>query len=277
MNMTLLGKEIRMKRLLNAKTGRLLAVAVDQAMARGIFDELMPIGRKITEIVEGGPDAMTMHKGIAEMCFPQHAGKTALILKCSTFSPWQPNYDAWVTDVEEGIRLGADAVSMGCIIGGDDQPEQLRNLGLISGKAAAYGIPMIAHIYPRGNLIPKEEKDDWKHIAYAVRAGAELGVDIVKTKYTGDPDTFRKVVESTPCKVVVAGGETGTRIEEYFQMARDVIDAGGTGITFGRFVWNTSNPTAIVKALDHVIHQNGTVKEAVEIYNELMGQSNRSK
>lgn len=267
--MSLLGKEIRLQRLLNKDTGRLLAVAVDQATARGIYEELMPIGRKISEIVAGGPDAMTMHKGIAEMCFPQHAGKTALILKCSTFSPWQPNYDAWVADVEEGIRLGADAVSMGCIVGGDDQPEQLRNLGLISGQAAKYGIPMIAHIYPRGNLIPSDEKDHWKHVAYAVRAGAELGVDIVKTKYTGDPETFRKVVEATPCKVVVAGGESGSRIEDYFQMAKDVIEAGGIGITFGRFVWSNSNPTAIVKALDYVIHRNGSVKEAVELFYDL--------
>lgn len=267
--MSYLGKEIRMNRLLNPKTGRLLAVAVDQAIARGIFEELMPIGRKIDEIVAGGPDAMTMHKGIADMCFRPHAGKTGLILKCSSFSPWQPNYDAWVADVEEGIRLGADAVSMGCIVGGDDQPEQLRNLGLISGKAAAYGIPMIAHIYPRGNQIPESEKNDWKHVAYAVRAGAELGVDIIKTKYTGDPETFSKVVQSTPAKVVVAGGESGTRLEDYFQMAKDVIEAGGIGITFGRFVWNNSNPTAIVKALAHVIHENGSVKEAVELYNEL--------
>ncbi|MEW9674515.1 class I fructose-bisphosphate aldolase, partial [Ammoniphilus sp. 3BR4] len=264
--MSYLGKEIRMSRLLNPKSGRLLAVAVDQAIARGIFEELMPIGRKIDEIVAGGPDAMTMHKGIADMCFRQHAGKTGLILKCSSFSPWQPNYDAWVADVEEGIRLGADAVSMGCIVGGDDQPEQLRNLGLISGKAAAYGIPMIAHIYPRGNQIPEDEKDHWKHVAYAVRAGAELGVDIIKTKYTGDPESFSKVVQSTPAKVVVAGGESGTRLEDYFQMAKDVIGAGGVGITFGRFVWNNSNPTAIVKALAHVIHEDGSVKEAVELY-----------
>jgi len=275
--MAVLGKEIRMNRLLNSETGRLLAVAVDQATARGIFDELMPIGRKITEIVAGKPDAMTMHKGIAEMCFPQHAGKTALILKLSTFSPWQPNYDAVVTEVEEAIRLGADAVSMGCIIGGEDQPEQIRNLGLAAGKAAAYGIPMIAHIYPRGNLIPKEEKDHWKHVAYAVRLGAEFGVDIVKTKYTGDPDSFRKVVEATPARVVVAGGESGTRNEDYFQMARDVIDAGGYGITFGRFVWNTKNPTAIVQCLHHIIHKNGTVKEAVELFNELTSQSAASK
>ncbi|MDF2792227.1 MAG: fructose-bisphosphate aldolase [Neobacillus sp.] len=268
--MAFLGKEIRMNRLLNQQSGKLLAVAVDQALARGIFDELMPIQRKLDEIVAGGPDAITMHKGIADMCYRPHAGKTGFILKCSTFSPWQPNYDAWVTEVDEAVRLGADAVSMGCIVGGDDQPEQLRNLGVIAGQAAAHGLPMIAHIYPRGNQIPEAEKNDWKHVAYAVRAGAELGVDIVKTKYTGNPETFAKVVASTPGKVVVAGGDNGNNIEDYFQMVYDVIDAGGVGITFGRIVWNNPNPTAVVKAFKNIIHHKGTVKETLELYNELI-------
>ncbi|MGJ9384218.1 class I fructose-bisphosphate aldolase [Salipaludibacillus sp. CF4.18] len=270
--MSLLGKEIRMSRLLNQNDGKLLAVAVDQAVARGIFEELMPIERKVSEIVAGGPDAITMHKGIADSCFREHVGKAGFILKCSTFSPWQPNSDAIVTDVKEGILLGADAISIGCIVGGDDQPEQIRNLGLMAGEAHALGIPVIAHIYPRGNKIPLEEKNDWKHAAYAVRLGAELGVDIVKTKYTGDPESFHKVVSSTPSKVVVAGGDIGNNLEDYFQMIHDVIDAGGTGITFGRVVWNNSNPTAIVKSFKHIIHNNGTVKEANELYKDLINQ-----
>jgi len=252
----------------------LLAVAVDQAMARGIFDELMPIDRKISEIVTGGPDAITMHKGLAEKCFRKHAGKTGLILKCSTFSPYQPNYDTWVTDVEAAVKLGADAVSMGCIVGGDDQYEQLRNLGMIADKALDYGIPLVAHIYPRGNQIPKEEQNNWKNVAYAVRTGAELGVDIVKTKYTGSPETFQKVIESAPCKVVVAGGYIGHNPEDYFQMVRDVIDVGGAGITFGRFVWNNNNPTATVKTLAALIHEGLSVSEALELYNELLNQNN---
>ncbi|MBD1379789.1 class I fructose-bisphosphate aldolase [Metabacillus arenae] len=268
--MSFLGKEIRLNRLLHSETGRYLGVAVDQATARGIFDELMPIERKISEIVAGKPDGITMHKGIAEKCFAKHAGKTSLVLKASTFSPWQPNYDTQVASVNEAIRLGADAISMGCIVGGDDQPEQLRNLGEIADKASAAGLPLIAHIYPRGNQIPDHEQNDWKNVAYAVRAGAELGVDIVKTKYTGSPKTFEKVTASTPGKVVVAGGEIKGGVESYFQAVKDVLDAGGAGITFGRFAWNTENPTAIVKALSSIIHNDRTVKEALELYNELM-------
>src|SRR5699024_1115649 len=148
--MALLGKEIRMNRLLH-EDGKLLGVAVDQASARGIFDELMPIERKVEEIAAAEPDAMTMHKGIADTCFRPHVGKTSLIFKASTFSPWQPNSDVPVANVEEAIRYGADAISMGCIVGGDDQPEQLSNLATIAGEAHSVGLPVVAHIYPRGN------------------------------------------------------------------------------------------------------------------------------
>ncbi len=270
--MSLLGKEIRLNRLLH-EDGRLLAVAVDQATARGVFDELMPIERKVDEIVEARPDAMTMHKGIADSCFHQHAGKTSLIFKASTFSPWQPNSDVQVANVQEAIRYGADAVSMGCIVGGEDNLEQLQNLSTLAGEAHSNGLPVVAHIYPRGNQIPADEKNDWRHAAYAVRAGAELGVDIVKTKYTGDPESFHKVVSSTPARVVVAGGDIGNNVEDYFQMVHDVIQAGGTGITFGRIVWNRNNPTAVVKAFKHIIHNNGSVKEAIELHEQLLNDN----
>jgi DhnA family fructose-bisphosphate aldolase class Ia len=160
---------------------------------------------------------------------------------------------------------------MGCIVGGKDQPTQLRNLGLISKQAAQFGMPLVAHIYPRGEYIDKKDRYDWKNIAYAVRAGAELGVDIIKTSYTGDPDTFQKVIEACPARVVVAGGEVGDKIEDYLQMTRDIMDVGGAGVTYGRFVWEYEHTTELIKVLQFIIHENGSVKEAMELLRELEG------
>ena len=267
--MAFLGKEIRMKRLLNPKSGKLLAITVDHSIARGIQTGLIPIQKTIDSIVAGKPDAMTMHKGIAESCFWPHAGKTALILKCSSFSPYQPGFDTWVTDVEEAVRMGADAASMGCIVGGDVQPEQLRQLGQMSKQASSFGMPLVAHIYARGNLIDKKDVYNWKNVAYAVRAGAELGVDIIKTSYTGSPDTFAQVCEACPGRVVAAGGEVGNKIEDYFKMTRDLMDCGAAGVTYGRFVWEYHDITSLVKALGFIIHQNKSVKETMEYLADL--------
>lgn len=267
--MAFLGKEIRLSRLLHAKSGRMLAITVDHSIARGIMTGLIPIRKTLASVVEGAPQAVTMHKGIAEQCFNAHAGKVALIMKCSSFSPYQPGFDTWVTDVEEAVRLGADAVSMGCILGGPEQPEQLRQLGQISKQAASFGMPLVAHIYPRGSLIEKKDQYEWKNVAYAVRAGAELGVELIKTNYTGSPETFSRVVEACPARVVVAGGEIGSDIESYLRMTRDVIDAGGAGVTYGRFVWEYPQIPELIRTLAFMIHENGSYEDGVAMLKEL--------
>lgn len=269
--MSFLGKEIRMKRLLNQKSGKLLAITVDHSIARGIQGGLIRIQQTIDKIIEGEPDAITMHKGIADLCFRQHAGKVALIVKCSSFSPFQPGFDTWVTDIEEVVRLGGDAASMGCILGGPEQPEQLRQLGLMAKSAATFGIPLAAHIYPRGSYIEKKDQYDWKNVAYAVRAGAELGVDIIKTNYTGSPETFVKVIDACPARVVIAGGEVGKTIEDYLKMTKDVMEIGAAGVTYGRFVWEYPHIPELIRVLKFIIHENGSYKEAVELLHDLVG------
>ena len=199
-----------------------------------------------------------MHKGIAEKCFTQYAGKVPLVVKCSTFSPYQPDLDTAVADVEEAVRLGADAVSIGCMVCGDTQPIQLAAMGKMAKDAANFGMPLIAHIYPRGNHITKDDFYKEEYIAYAARLGAELGVDIVKTSYTGDIESFSKVVQACPARLVVAGGDPGQDIASFFQMTHDVLDAGAIGVTYGRFVFQYRDPASLIKAIASIIHGNAS-------------------
>ena len=256
-----LGKEIRMKRLLNEKTGRLLAITVDHAIARGVLPGLERIQETIAKVMEGGPDSLTMQKGIAEKCFAPYAGRVSLILKSTSFSPYQEAFDTPTADVEEAVRLGADAISVGVLVGGQSQPQMITHLARVCKEAASAGVPVVCHIYPRGEFI--ENQKDYRNVRYAVRVAAELGVDIIKTNYPGSAEDFQKVVEASPAHVVVAGGSPGKDIISYFQMTRDVIDAGGLGVTYGRFVWQHENPGRVVKALAAMIHEDAGVEEAM--------------
>lgn len=262
----LLGKKIRLNRLLSDPSGKYLGITVDHAMARGVFSGLEDIRPLVGKIVAGKPDALTMHKGIATTCFEEYAGKVPLVLKVTTFAPVHPYQDIQVTSPQEAVTYGADAISIGAILLGEHQQHQIEQLGRISDEAHRLGIPVLAHIYPRG----LQSKEDWlkpENLIYAVRLGAELGVDIVKTMYSGDPDSFAKVVAAAPIKVAVAGGDSHT-IEETFKTAHDVIVAGGVGITFGRSVIQAESPTAFVQALGKIVHEGFEVKEAVEFYQE---------
>ena len=275
--MAMLGKAIRMARLVNQKSGTFMAITVDHSLSRGILKGLIPIQDTIDKIVAGRPDAMTMTKGIAESCWWKHAGSdVSLLLKCSNYSPVQPTSDVIFGSVEEGVRMGADAVSIGAMMLGDHQGEQVREIGRFSQKCMELGMPLIGHIYPKGESVAKSDQTKWENIAYCVRAGAELGVDIVKTTYTGSPDTMRKVVEAVPAatRVVIQGGDACKTLDDYLQMTREAMDCGVGGVTMGRFVFDYQDITALVVVLRKIIHEDYTVKEAKELLAQLENDKN---
>lgn len=265
----MIGKEIRMARLIPGADGKYFGLTVDHAMGRGVMRGLDTIDDTLAKMAAGGPNAITMHKGIAEKCFAPYAGKVPLVLKLTTFGVYHFDEDVEVADVEEALVMGADAVSVGCILGGDIQDEQLRMLARISKEAYRWGMPLISHIYPRGNLIVGEDQYSVENVTYAARTAAELGVDLIKTNYTGDPDSFAKVVQAVPTRVAIAGGMKCKTVEEYLQMTRDVMDAGAAGVTYGRFVFQYEHVTALVKTLGQVIHNGLSVKEAMEFLTQL--------
>jgi DhnA family fructose-bisphosphate aldolase class Ia len=261
-----LGKEVRLNRLLDPASKRFVGITVDHAMARGVLSGLVNIKETVAKVVAGQPNAITMHKGIAEKVFSPYAGQVPFILKSTTFAPYHPQYDTPVADVEEAIRLGADAISVGVIVGGPEQATQLTHLAQVSKEAAAAGLPLVAHIYPRGSQV-KDPKDT-DAVAYAVRAAAELGVDIVKTNWTGSTESFAKVVAACPAYVVIAGGAPGNDLETYLRMTWEGIQAGTAGVTYGRFVWGDQNPAAVIAALKAIVHQGATVNKALGVYRE---------
>ncbi|HGE72214.1 TPA: fructose-bisphosphate aldolase, partial [Candidatus Poribacteria bacterium] len=57
----LLGKLIRLNRLFNQKTGRMLTVAMDHTISYGVISGLDCIQKTIDEVVNACPDAVMMH------------------------------------------------------------------------------------------------------------------------------------------------------------------------------------------------------------------------
>lgn len=265
-----LGKNIRMARLFDKKHGRFMEILVDHTIARGIQPGLMNISDKISQIVEGHPNAITMHKGLARTIFPAHSGSgVSLILKASTPSPYNPTCHAFVADLTEAAAYGADAVAIGGIFGSKDQLIQMEKIGKIAKEADRLGIPVIGHIYPNGELIERNQREAWQNVAYAARAGAELGVDILKVHHSGEPDEFAKIVDSVPAPVVLAGGTAGETVSDYLHMARNALDAGAAGVAFGRFVWNYPYVTELIKAIRLLVIDDARVKEALEFLADL--------
>jgi class I fructose-bisphosphate aldolase len=262
--MTTLGKAVRLARLQNPASGRILTIALDHAASYGVLRGLENIKEIVDQVASGEPDAIMLMKGPAARCFEPYAGRIALILKSSNISPYHPEHDVWVSRVEDAVRLGADAIAMALTVGSIHQPQLLANLATLVREAEQVGMPVIVHAYPNGELIPPDQWYSTERVIYAARMAMEVGVDIIKTFYTGSAETFAQVVETAAPALVVAAG--GARLEtdaDVLHMAYNVVQAGAAGITFGRNVWQSENPASMIRALRQIIHQNASVDEVI--------------
>lgn len=260
----MIGKKIRLERIINRHTGRTVIAPMDHGVSNGPMKGIIDIDKTVESISQGGADAILMHKGIVEQGHRGYGKDIGLIvhLSASTSLAPNPNNKVIVTSVEKAIQLGADAVSVHVNLGSETESEMLQELGEISETCSYWGIPLLAMMYPRGQKV--ENEHDVELVKHAARVGSELGVDIVKTNYTGDPDSFKEVVEGALVPVVIAGGPKVDTDEELLQMVKDSIEVGGAGVAFGRNLFQAENPGKITKAISEVVHDDLEVNEALK-------------
>jgi putative autoinducer-2 (AI-2) aldolase len=166
------------------------------------------------------------------------------------------------TSIDEIIRVNASAVGISVFIGSDYERETLKNLATLVNACEGYGIPVMA-VTAVGRELDKRE---YRYLALSCRIAAELGAKVVKTYWCDEH--FDKVVEGCPVPVIMAGGPKCETDLEVLEFVADGIKKGAVGINLGRNVWQSAHPAAMAKALRAVVHDNVSVKQAHEIFNE---------
>ncbi len=261
--MSEIGKRIRLERIIDRKTKRTVIVPIDHGLTMGPIAGIEDMTDTINKVAEGGANAVVLHKGIVRAGHRGYGKDIGLIihLSGSTSLGPDPQSKVPVATVEEALRLGADAVSVHVNVGAANEPEQLRSLGQVAETCATWGLPLFAMMYPRGPKIKVEH--DPTMVGHAARVGAELGADIIKTVYTGDINSFRKVVRGCPVPIVIAGGPKMATERDVLQMTVEAVKAGAIGVSIGRNVFQHRNPIAMTRALAKIVHEGATVERAM--------------
>jgi predicted phospho-2-dehydro-3-deoxyheptonate aldolase len=255
------GKTRRLKQIFQ-KDNRTVIVPMDHGVTVGPIQGITNMQNITNQLIKGKVDAILVHKGIARRIDVDGAGLIVMLSGMSNLSP-NVNAKVQVCSVQEALRLGADAVSVHVNVGAQDEDKMLANLGKVSEECDAFGIPLLAMMYPRGPKIANEHAVEV--VAHAARIGAELGADIIKTNFTGSIDSFKQVTESCPAPVVIAGGPKCKSPQEVLQTTFDALQAGAAGLSIGRNVFQCDNPTGIAKALSAIVHENATVEQAEKL------------
>ncbi len=260
------GKTRRLNRIFQADN-RTVVVPMDHGVSIGPVKGIENMQDTITRLLKGGADAFVLHKGIAKCV---NVEKAALIVHLSAISNLTPNSQCkiQVCTVQEAVRLGADAVSVHVNVGALDECIMLAALGRVADECDQYGMPLLAMMYPRGPSVPNEHS--FEAVSHAARLGYEIGADIVKTNYSGDVDSFRRVVQSVKVPVVVAGGPRAGKNSEVLNMIAESIRAGATGVSIGRNIFQHEDPTTMTSAIVSIVHGNKSSQEA----EALLGESN---
>ena len=124
----------------------------------------------------GGADAVLMHKGLVR-CSHRNAGKdVGLIvhLSASTMLSPQGNTKALVGTVEEGIKHGADCVSVHVNLGDPNERLMLADLGRVAAACDDWHMPLLAMMYARGPAI----KNGFALLTEERRATGIFGIQI---------------------------------------------------------------------------------------------------
>ena len=252
--------------------GRAVMVAINHGMALGPARGIERMHALLSSLMPERPDSLTIHKGIAMRYMDLYAGKAALILKSTNATRFFTPEETPLATVREAVSLGADAVAVGLSLADPLEREAMSHAAAVVAEAEKFGLPTVTHSYPCGSLIDDSERYNLANVGYATRVSLELGVDIIKTYWTGSQETFAKIVElGSPAKVVISGGPRCDTLRGCFEMTRQGIDAGASGITYGRNIWQHEYPAAVLRGLVAIVHGGASVAEALETAEDAAG------
>jgi class I fructose-bisphosphate aldolase len=258
-----------MKRRINnifKKDGRAFILAMDHGNGLNVLPELNDTGSIIEKAVAGGIDALLTTFGIAST-FQKEIGNIGLILRIDGgTSQISANKNASMSniyEIEDAIRLGADGVLCMGFPGAQNEDITLKDLAYNAARCREWGLVLGAEMLPRG-FEPVEDSRDPANIALACRIGAELGADFIKTEYTGDKESFKKVVDGCYKPILILGGGRVKTEEDLLKTVKDSIEAGGRGVVMGRNIWKHPKPDKLCRAIAKIIHEDADIKEALK-------------
>jgi fructose-bisphosphate aldolase, class I len=262
------GKRTRLRRLLfefGPGHGTLLLLPIDQGIEHGPRDFFANTASKDPEYqfrlaAEAGYSALACQIGLATKYYPDYAGQVPLILKVNGKTDIPPDDEAFSStnsSVEDAVRLGADAVGYTLYVGSPRQDVDLHQLQGVREDCDRYGMPLMIWTYPRGSAINKKGgRDSFYAIDYAARMAMEMGADIVKLNMPKiDPgkdkdspapyneggftqlEAITHCVQSAGRALVVLSGGSRVDDDRLLEQTREIMEAGGSGVVYGRNVW----------------------------------------
>jgi len=245
--------------------GKTLIVAMDHPSTFGMMEGAEKPGEVIGKVRAGGADAMLTTYGIVTR-FAAEIGNMGIVLRVDgggTLLAKERGPMQLIYDVYDALRVGVDAVGCMGMPGSKYETVRLPYLSDLIAQCAEWNVPVMAEMLPGGFENPAEM---WtpENIGHACRIGAELGVDFIKTTYSGDVESFRSICERVYVPIVVLGGSKSKDPRDLLNSIHEAMQAGASGVAVGRNIWRYPEPDKMTASIAAIIHERATVDAALE-------------
>lgn len=271
------GKALRLRRL--TSRGRTVVVSIDHGCVAGPLPGLESPADLVKMCSRFGADGVLLTPGILEQVADDLESLSVVLRLDGGHTTAGPGGPArLLTEVEEASAMGVDAVAVGATVGAPYEAHELEKLGRVTAAGRRWGLPVLADMLAGSMLANHQDFDGTgeaplptsvsSDVACASRVGAELGADVVRTRFCGDPVAFRRTVASTGVPVMISGGPMrgrGQPLEETLRTVEQALESGATGVVFGRSIWSQPDPGDALKAVCAIVHEDATVEEALEL------------
>ncbi len=257
------GKKMRMNSIFRKGNGRSVIVALDHGGIAGPIKGIEKPGHVIKSCVEGGADAVLTTRGVVKAAIEQWDRELALILRLTGgFTVLGGKFEEeMISSPEAALFFSAAGAAVTVKFGHEREGEFIKQASLTADSCERWSMPLMVEAMARGKDL---KPIDLRGVKLAVRAAQEIGADIVKSYYTGDPGSFREVVEGCPVPIVILGGEKTENLEDVFSDVYHSLQAGGAGIAIGRNIWQHENVKAMIEAMVGLVHEVWSVKQALK-------------
>jgi Fe-S-cluster-containing hydrogenase component 2 len=91
----------------------------------------------------------------------------------------------------------------------------------------------------------------------------EIGADALKIPYTGDVNTFRRLIQTAGVPTLVLGGARSDNERDALELYAEAQEAGAAGCLMGRNVTKSPNPEKLISQLSGIAHRGWSVDEAL--------------
>ena len=236
-----------------AEDDKTVIIAMDHGVSLDVLPGLSNPGEIIREVKAGGADAVLTSYGIARK-FNKELSSLGLIVRADGGNSELSNKPGGkiLYDVEDCLKLGADAIACMGFPGAENEEITLQNVSYLAARGEEWGVPLLAEMLPGG--FSEKIPNSMENIKMATRLGGELGAHIIKTDYPDQPEKFEKVTEGSLAPVVILGGSKSDNKKDLLKGISRALEAGVNGVAIGRNVWKSRSPSSMTKAIVDVVH-----------------------